>query len=285
MKGKVCIVTGANSGVGLMTALGLAARGAHIFLACRSEAKARNAIDFIKQRAKTAKVEYLPLDLASLESIYTCVAQFKNRNLSLHVLVNNAGIFFGEGVTHQGINRIFSVNYLGHFVLTYLLLENMRKADACRIIMVSSDTVYKVRSIDWNLMLTEIYGHQILSKFNNTFKVYSFSKVCMLLLMVELVRQLQIQNIQNITVNAVHPGFVQSNISLFHRFSKVLGIGISPSEGAKSSIFCATALELQGISGKFLGTNCQEMKLPELANDRKFAAELWERSLSLLQVS
>lgn len=282
MKGKVCIVTGANSGVGLMTALGLATRGAHTFLACRSEAKARNAIDLIQQQTTTANVEYLPLDLASIESVHTCVEQFKTRNLSLHILVNNAGIFFGEGVTHQGVNRIFSVNYLGHFVLTYLLLESMKKADACRIIMVSSDTVYKVKSIDWNLMLTGISGHLILSKFTNTFKVYSFSKLCMLLLMAELVRQLQRQNIQNITVNAVHPGFVQSNISLFHRFSKVLGIGISPAEGAKSSIFCATALELQGISGKLLGSKCQEMELPELANDRKSAAELWERSWSFL---
>ena len=282
MKGKVCIVTGANSGVGLMTALDLATRGAHTFLACRSEAKARKAINFIQQRTKTATVEYLPLDLASIESIYTCVEQFRTRNLCLHVLVNNAGIFFGEGVTHQGINRIFSVNYLGHFALTYLLLENMKKADKCRIIMVSSDAVYGVKSIDWSLMLTGIYGNQIFSKFTNTFKVYAFSKLCMLLLMNELVRQFQRQNIQNITVNAVHPGFVQSNISLFHRFGKVLGIGISPTEGAKSSLFCATALELQGISGKFLGSNCQEMELPELASDRKSATELWERSLSLL---
>lgn len=281
MEGKVCIVTGANSGVGLMTALGLATRGAHTFLACRSEAKARNAIEFIRQRTKIANVEYLPLDLASIESVRTCVERFKARNLSLHVLINNAGTFGGRGITYQNIDRTFAVNYLGHFVLTCLLIENMKKADASRIVMVSSDTVYKVKSIDWDLMLAATSGHQILSKFINTFKVYSFSKLCMLLFMTELDRQLQRRNIQNITVNAVHPGFVQSNISLLHRFSKVLGIGINPVEGAKSSIFCAMALELQGISGRLIGSDCQEMELPELANDQKSAAELWERSLSL----
>ena len=278
MAGKVCLVTGASSGVGLMTALGLAKNGAHTFIACRSEAKAIRAISFIHQKSGNSNIEYLPLDLASPKSVYSCVDQFKKHNLPLHVLVNNAGIFFGEGLTNQGFNQIFAVNYIGHFLLTYLLLEKLQNAGSARIIMVSSDTAYQVKAIDWKLIFTHIPEYQILRKFNHTLKVYSFSKLCILLLMTELVKQLQGQTV---TVNAVHPGFVQSNISLLHRWSKWLGLGITGAEGAQSLLFLATAPELEGISGKFLGSNSQEMELPKLSQDNSLAHELWQRSLSL----
>ena len=279
MAGKVCLVTGASSGVGLMTALGLAKHGAHTFIACRSEAKAIKAIYFIKQKSGNSNIEYLPLDLASLNSVLCCVDQFKKRNLPLHVLVNNAGIFFGEGLTNEGFNQIFAVNYIGHFLLTYLLLEKLQNTGSARIIMVSSDTAYQVNSIDWKLVFAYIPKYQIFRRLTNTLKVYSFSKFCMLLLMTELIKQLQGQTV---TVNAVHPGFVQSNISTFHRWSKWLGVGITAAEGAQNSLFCATAPELQGISGKFFGSNSQEMELPKLSQDDSLAHELWERSLSLV---
>lgn len=279
MVGKVCIVTGATSGVGLMTALGLAQSGAHIFLACRSQAKAKRAIAFISQKSGNSKVEYLPLDLASLKSVRLCVRSFKERNLPLQVLVNNAGIFFGKGLTNEGLNPIFSVNYMGHFLLTYLLLDKLQQANSARVVMVSSDMAYQVHSIDWGLIVTSIANQSILSTFIKTRDVYSFSKFCMVLIMSEFVKRLQDQSV---TINAVHPGFVQSNISIFHRFSKGLGIGISTAEGAKSSLFCAMASDLEHVNGKFFGSHCQEMQLPELAKDEDLSGELWQRSLSFL---
>jgi NAD(P)-dependent dehydrogenase (short-subunit alcohol dehydrogenase family) len=263
-----------------MTALGLAQNGVHTFLACRSEAKAKRAIAFISQKSGNSKVEYLPLDLASLDSVRFCADSFKDRNLPLQVLVNNAGIFFGKGLTNDGLNPIFSVNYLGHFLLTYLLLDKLQQSDSARIVMVSSDMAYQVHSIDWKLIVTSISNKHIFSKFTKTRNVYSFSKLCMMLIMPEFVKQLQGQTI---TINAVHPGFVQSNISILHRCSKVLGIGISAAEGSKSSLFCATASELEHISGKFFSNHCREMDLPDLAKDENLSRELWQRSLQFLQ--
>lgn len=287
MASKVCLITGASSGVGLMTALGLAKNGAHVFIASRSESKALKAINFIHQRSGNPNVDYLRLDLASLDSIFSCADQFKKFNLPLHILINNAGIFFGKGLTNEGVNKIFGVNYVGHFLLTRLLLEKLENSDSSRIVMVSSDAAYRVNSIDWNLASISIDNHQFFRKFADTLRVYSFSKFCMLLLMTELVKRLQTQapqarklQKQALTINGVHPGFVQSNISVVHRCSKWLGLGISTATGAKSSLFCATAPELEGISGKFLGSNCQEMVLPELSKDSGLSYELWERSLS-----
>jgi NAD(P)-dependent dehydrogenase (short-subunit alcohol dehydrogenase family) len=280
MVSKVCIVTGATSGVGLMTALGLAQSGAHIFLACRSQAKAKRAIAFISKKSGNSKVEYLPLDLASLNSVRLCVSSFKDRNLPLHVLVNNAGIFFGKGLTNEGLNPVFSVNYIGHFLLTYLLLDKLQQADSARIVMVSSDMAYQVHSIDWGLIVTSMPNQSALSTLIKTRDVYSFSKFCMVLIMPEFIKRLQDQSV---TINAVHPGFVQSNISIFHRISKGLGIGISAFEGAKSSLFCAMASDLGQVNGKFFGRRCQEMQLPELAKNEDLSRELWQRSLGFLQ--
>lgn len=280
MSGRVCLITGASSGVGLMTALGLAQNGAHVFLACRCAEKARQAVDFIQQKSSNSQVAYLPLDLASPKSVQTCVDLFEQQKLPLHVLVNNAGIFFGPSLTQGGINRIFAVNYLGHFLLTNLLLKQLQTSDSARIVLVASDAVYRIKSINWQLVFTAISKQPLINSFATTLEVYSLSKLCLLLMMKELVDRLQGQEM---TVNAVHPGFVQSNISLFHRCSKWLGIGVSPAEGAKSSLFCATAPELHGISGQFWGSSCQGMELPALARDQQLAREVWEKSLSLVK--
>ncbi|MDF5718229.1 MAG: SDR family NAD(P)-dependent oxidoreductase, partial [Rhizonema sp. NSF051] len=90
---QICLVTGGNSGVGLMTAVGLAKLGNHVFIACRAANKAAKAIDYIRQTTGNQNVEFLPLDLASLDSVRTCVRLFNDKNLPLHILVNNAGIF------------------------------------------------------------------------------------------------------------------------------------------------------------------------------------------------
>lgn len=279
MAGKVCIVTGANSGVGLMTALELAKQGAHTFLACRSETRAAEAIEQIRGSVADATVEYLPLDLASLASVRHCAAQFKRRNLPLHVLVNNAGVFFGHGLTQEGFNTTVGINYIGHFLLTHLLLESLEAAASARIVLVASDTASQVTAINWNLLFTSIFQYPIHRYFTDTLRVYALSKLCVLMFMTELSEQIQDRNI---TVNAVHPGFVQSNISVFHRWSKGLGIGVSPAEGARSPLFCAAAPELDRISGKFFDSDRQETQLPPLAQDRDRVAELWQRSLNLV---
>ncbi|MEQ8757791.1 MAG: SDR family NAD(P)-dependent oxidoreductase [Coleofasciculus sp. G1-WW12-02] len=117
-KQKVCIVTGGNSGVGLMSAVGLAQFGHHVFIACRCASKAEKAVNYIRSSTGNLNVEFLPLDLASLDSVRTFAKLFQERNLPLHVLVNNAGVFNARGTTKEGFELIFGINYLGHFLLT-----------------------------------------------------------------------------------------------------------------------------------------------------------------------
>ncbi|NJL91248.1 MAG: SDR family NAD(P)-dependent oxidoreductase, partial [Coleofasciculaceae cyanobacterium SM2_1_6] len=148
---QVCIVTGGNSGVGLSTALGLAKLGYHVFIACRNQQKAMAAIEYLHQATGNPNIEYLPLNLTSLESVRQCVQIFNSRNLPLHILVNNAGIFHHRGTTQEGFELIWGTNYLGHFLLTYLLLEKLQASTPSRIVMVSSDLALKPTAINWDL--------------------------------------------------------------------------------------------------------------------------------------
>lgn len=237
---QVCLVTGGNSGVGLMTAIGLARLGNHVFIACRSANKAAKAIDYIRQTTGNENVEFLPLDLASLDSVRKCVKLFNSYNLPLNILVNNAGIFNNRGTTKEGFELIWGTNYLGHFLLTYLLLENLQKAAPSRIIMLASDLALSPSGIDWNLLVKRTPL--------NFLKLYAVSKLCLLLLTRELSQRL---NNSQVTVNAIHPGFVQSNITIWHRLSKYLGLGISSEAGAYSTLFCATSLDYQILVENF----------------------------------
>jgi NAD(P)-dependent dehydrogenase (short-subunit alcohol dehydrogenase family) len=263
---QVCLVTGGNSGVGLMTSLGLAKLGYHVFIACRSQEKAKSAIAYIRETTGNPNIEYLPLNLASLESVRHCVKLFQDRNLPLHILVNNAGIFDGRGVTKEGFELIWGTNYLGHFLLSYLLLDKLEKSAPSRVIIVSSDLALKPTRIKWDLFVKETPLNFIES--------YNQSKLCLLL----LTRQLA-QKLTQVTVNAVHPGFVQSNITIGHRLSKYLGLGISPEKGAYSSLLCATSPEFELTTGKFLNQTGQEITLHTLAQDNDLCQELWEKSL------
>lgn len=264
----VSLVTGGNSGVGLMTALGLARRGYHVFIACRSAAKAAKAIAYIRQQSGNQNVEFLPLDLASLASVRRCVQEFEQRSLPLHVLINNAGIFHKRGTTQEGFERIWGTNYLGHFLLTQLLLDKLQQSEPSRIVMVASDLALRPQGIPWHLLVEKTPL--------NFLELYAVSKFCLLLFTLELARELKPTQV---TVNAVHPGFVRSNITLGHQLSRLLGLGLSPEEGAYSSLFCATSPEMLGRSGQFLDSKAQPFSLPDVAQDRQLAQTLMQKSL------
>jgi NAD(P)-dependent dehydrogenase (short-subunit alcohol dehydrogenase family) len=277
---RVCIVTGGNSGVGLYTSLGLAKLGYHVFIGCRSQQKAMRAIEHIYKVTGNPKVEYLPLNLASLESVRQCVQIFNSRNLPLHILVNNAGIFHHRGTTQEGFELIWGTNYLGHFLLTYLLLDKLQAAAPSRIIMVSSDLALKPTNINWNLFTKNTPL--------NFLEAYNQSKFCLLVLTNYLAQYLQrsksinqanqIQDNQ-VTVHAVHPGFVRSNITIGHRLSRYLGLGISPEQGAYSSLLCATSPDFALVTGKFIDPKGQEIILPTIIKNQDLGQELWEKSL------
>ena len=263
---KVCIITGGNSGIGLMTAVGLAKLDHYVFIACRSAAKGVRAVNYIRSRTGNQHVEFLPLNLSSLDSVRDFVRLFKKKQLPLHILVNNAGVFNARGTTQEGFELIWGTNYLGHFLLTNLLLEKL-KSESGRIIMVSSDLALRPTSVKWNLLLKKTPL--------NFVELYAVSKLCLLLLTTELAQRL---GDTNVTVNAVHPGFVQSNITLGHRLSKYLGLGLSPQDGAFSSLACATSDAFEGVTGRFFGHRGKEIRLPPLAKDAELMKQLWDRS-------
>jgi len=272
---QVCIVTGGNSGVGLSTSLGLAKLGYHVFIACRSQKKATGAIEHLRQVTGNPNIEYLPLNLASLESVRQCVQIFKSKNLPLHILVNNAGIFLDRGTTQEGFELIWGTNYLGHFLLTYLLLGKLQASAPSRIVMVSSDLALKPNKINWNLFTK--------STPLNFLEAYNQSKFCLLILTNYLAHYLQqsksIKQDNQVVVNAVHPGFVQSNITIGHRLSRYLRLGISPEQGAYSSLLCATSPDFASVTGKFINSQGQEIILPNFIKNHDLGRELWERSL------
>jgi NAD(P)-dependent dehydrogenase (short-subunit alcohol dehydrogenase family) len=265
---QICLVTGGNSGVGLMTAVGLAKLGNHVFIACRSPNKAAKAVEYIRKITGNSNVEFLPLDLASLDSVRSCVNIFQQKNLPLHILVLNAGIFNHRGLTKEGFELIWGTNYLGHFLLVYLLLEIIQKSAPSRIILVASDLALRPHEIKWDSLVKKTHF--------NFLELYSVSKFCLLLLTKELSQQLT--NSQ-VTVNAVHPGFVQSNITIWHQLSQYLGLGISPEDGAYSTLTCATSPKYQILSGKFLDSHAQEIILPKAVQNQELSQKLWERSL------
>jgi len=211
MNPQICLVTGGTSGIGLMTAVELVKQGNHVFIACRSEQKAQQAINYIIAQTNQGKVEFLPLDLASLDSIRACVNLFLERQLPLNILINNAGIFNQSGTTQEGFELIWGTNYLGHFLLTYLLLDKLKASAASQILFIASDMALWSKNLGWKLWIQK-------TPFN-FLKLYADSKVCLLLLMRYLLENALNQT--SVRINALHPGFVRSNISLSHRLSQV----------------------------------------------------------------
>lgn len=265
---QVCIITGGNSGIGLTTAISLAKLNYHVFIACRSATKATQAVDYIRRESNNSQVEFLPLDLSSLDSVRNFVELFLAKKLPLHILINNAGIFNKFGTTKEGFELIWGTNYLGHFLLTYLLLETIKNSAPSRIIMVASDLALRPTAINWDNLIKKTPL--------NFLELYAVSKLSLLLLTAELTQQL---SDTKVTVNAVHPGFVQSNITFGHRLSRYLGLGVSLADGAQGVITCATSPMFAEISGKFWDRKGQEIILPDIAKNVKVAQELWERSL------
>ncbi|MFD9629637.1 oxidoreductase [Streptomyces violascens] len=199
--GRTVVVTGANSGIGLVTARELARRGARVVLACRSEARGRAAEDRIRSEVPGARAEFRPLDLADLASVREFAAKFPYEQLDL--LVNNAGVMaLPYGKTADGFETQFGVNHLGHFALTGLLLPRLRAAGAARVVSVSSG-MHALANIDIGDLNSE---HRY-----RRWIVYGRSKSANLLFIHELARRLRAEG-SDIVAAAAHPGYAATNL-------------------------------------------------------------------------
>ncbi|MGW1495171.1 oxidoreductase [Streptomyces sp. NPDC002402] len=199
--GRTAVVTGANSGIGLITARELARRGARVILACRSEARGKEAAAHIAGWVPGAKVEFSPLDLADLSSVREFAARYPYDSLDL--LINNAGVMaLPYGKTADGFERQFGVNHLGHFALTGLLLPKLQKVQGARVVSVSS-FMHAMAGLDMGDLNSE--------RRYSPWTAYSRTKTANLLFVHELARRLAAAG-SEIVAAAAHPGYSNTNL-------------------------------------------------------------------------
>ncbi len=275
---KVALVTGANTGIGRTTALALAREGAHVFLACRSEAKTKPVIEEIKRETKSDRVEFLELDLTSLDSVRGAARAFLARELPLHLLINNAGVAGQRGITQDGFELHFGVNHLGHFLLTQLLLERLRDSAPARIVNVSSGSHYQAKEgIDFDRLRASTPSFSGLPE-------YAVSKLANVLHARALAKRLAGTGV---TAYSLHPGVVASDA--WRRLpAPVAGLMklfmISNEDGARTTLHCALSERAGAESGLYYDDAAPKRPSRSAESD-DLAEELWRRSEQWLQGS
>lgn len=277
MKGKVVIVTGANSGIGKATAAQLADLGATVIFACRCKERADAAISEL-QCVNGRCMERMQLDLADFDSVRAFAEAFAQKYDHLDVLINNAGILGRHRAeTKQGFEMSFGVNYLGAFMLTMLLLPLLEKSEQGRVIMMNSiaHNWGNVRFDDLNM--TRGY---------NRFAAYGHSKLCNLLFTRALTQKLRARG-SRITINAVHPGIVATDIVVnrandrFRWVATMMKILFMTSdEGAQTSVYLASDPALKQVSGEYF-YHCQIEPSSAASKNMDNANRLYDVSLKL----
>ncbi|NJN27642.1 MAG: SDR family oxidoreductase [Cyclobacteriaceae bacterium] len=274
MKGKNCIVTGGNSGIGFETALALAKLGANVVILSRNQDKAEAAVKSIKAKSQNNQVDYILCDLSSQMSIKDAAKYISRDFDQIDVLVNNAGTWFSKlELTEDGIERQFAVNHIAYFLLTHELLSLLAKSDDARVICVSSDSHFHGKIHFEDLTLGKKY---------HGLKAYAQSKLANVLFVYEFDRMLKKQSISNISINAVQPGLVKTDIGLKHTISlhglawrvRRLG-GVSPAKGAETSIYLASSMGAKGESGQYWDKS-KPKPSSKKSYDTEGATRLWQ---------
>lgn len=283
MENKICLITGANSGIGKETAIALAKQGATIVMICRDQGRGEAARNDIIQQSGNDAVDLLIADLSSQQSIREVAAKFQNKYDALHVLVNNAGAAIrGRRESVDGLEMTFALNHMGYFLLTDLLLDMIKRSAPARIVNVASDAHNAAKFDLDDLQLTQKYA---------LFRAYANSKLANVLFTSELDRRLNGDAASGITVNSLHPGVVGTNIwgsmlPILGPVFKLIGrfTMLSPEEGAATSIYLASSPEVDGVSGKYF-VDCAQKYPSRVAQDEELARKLWEASEGLLVTS
>lgn len=278
MKDKICLITGASSGIGKETALGLAKMGATVVMVARNQSRSEAALAEIKTASGNSQVELLLADLTSQAEIRQLAENFKQRHSQLHVLINNAGIApVRRSVTIDGIESALAVNFLAPFLLTNLLLDTLKTSAPARVVNVAGEYHRKV-SIQFDDLMSE--------KNYDGNRASNQAKLALILFTYELARRLEGTGV---TVNCLHPGAVatdaplkdphlSSSAKLLYKLVRLFFL--SPEKGAQTSIYLASSPEVEDISGKYFIKNTPVNSSPE-SYDEKVARRLWEISAKL----
>jgi retinol dehydrogenase 12 len=272
MTGKVCLVTGATSGIGWETTRALAAKGATVALVGRDAGRTQKALDRIRATIHDARLESYLADLSSQEQVRRLAREFQSRYDRLDVLVNNAGAVFPKRTESvDGIEMTLALNHLAPFLLTNLLLDTLKASAPSRVVTVSSGAHIGAKVNFDDLQLTHGYG---------TWRAYGQSKLMNLLFTRELARRLAGTGV---TANALHPGFVSSDFGKGEAafwtgaFTLMRPFMISAEKGAQTAIYLASSPEVEGASGWYY-VKCHPVTPSAEARDDATARRLWEVS-------
>lgn len=275
MKDEIVLITGATSGIGKETAIGMAKLGGTIVFTTRDKQRGELTKDEIVKASNNDKIDFIYCDLSSFDSIRSCCDQFKTKYRQLHILINNAGIWESKReVSNDGIESTFAVNYLASFLMTDLLLDLLKKGAPSRIINLTSG--YHGGTINFDDI-----------EFKKSFsgrKAYRQSKLAMILFTKVLAEKLKGTGV---TVNCVNPGFTATNLarelnSILRTFFKLFGK--DPTKGAETSIFLASSPEVENITGQYFDNKKIRQSSKE-SNDMEVAKKLWDLSVEYVRLN
>jgi retinol dehydrogenase-12 len=275
MKGKLCVVTGANSGIGLVTVRELAERGAEVVLVCRDERKGRVALDEVRSAIPDARLDLALADFASLAEVRRLAARLAARG-RLDVLVNNAGLMLSERrLTVDGFETTFAVNHLAPFLLTNLLLDVLRASAPARVVTVAS-RAHSRAQLDFADLNAE-------RRFDG-WTTYCRSKLCNVLFNAELARRIEGSGV---TANALHPGviatgFGRETTGMWRWMLRIArGFMATPEQGARTQVYLATAPEVEGVNGGYF-VDCRRAAASTAGADAAAARRLWDASARMV---
>jgi NAD(P)-dependent dehydrogenase (short-subunit alcohol dehydrogenase family) len=266
----IALITGANVGIGRVTAIELAKAGYRVIIAGRSLARTQPILDAIQALPGNRPALFLPLDLSSLSSVRACAAEFAALNLPLHLLVNNAGVAGARGLTIDGFEMTFGVNHIGPFLLTQLLMPHLIAAAPARVVTVASRAHKRTSGIHWEDVRRP-------TRSITGIREYANSKLANLLFSAELAKRLQGTQV---STYSLHPGVVDTEIwralpNWARPLLRLRGL-LTAEEGARTTLHCALHAP-QTETGLYYA-DCQPTAPAPLGQDTELARALWERS-------
>ncbi len=280
MENKTVLITGATAGIGLETAKALVKRGAQVNFIARNEIKAREAQKLLQDLGNGREVRYYIADLSKQRDVRQVAGKIKKDLPVIDVLLNNAGCVYRHfELSEDSIEMTMATNHFAYFLLTMLLLDEVKAAEKGRIVNVASE------SADWAKIDFESFTKK---KSYFIMKAYGQSKLANIMFTKSLSEQLKGTQV---TVNCLHPGRVKTKIgekntdwlasSVWNMFVNLTGVSVE--EGAKTSIYLASSTEVEGVTGKYF-SRCKPIKYNRLVNDEKLRQRLWDKTLELCPI-
>jgi NAD(P)-dependent dehydrogenase (short-subunit alcohol dehydrogenase family) len=278
MHGKTCVVTGATSGIGLVTAQVLARQGATLIVVARNAERGAATVGRIRQETGNSAVELLVADLSAQAQVRQLAGEIQHRFPCLDVLVNNAGALFARRqLSQDGLEMTFALNHLAYFLLTNLLLAPLKAADSARVVNVSSEAHRHAR-----LDFSDLQGQHRYTGW----RAYARSKLANILFTYELARRLAGTGT---ATNALHPGFVATNFGRNNRsltatlFRLLQLAAISPEEGARTIVYLASDPAVKDVTGRYF-VKRDAVPSSQVSYDRAAAERLWQVSAELTRL-